>query len=478
MSHSPTPSAKQILSDPVSAFTKLHPDNSSNEIEKLEKLWQQHQALLKSRRETQLQANIISKEIGKAKRAGQPIQQFKSSMLEKSTHIKALNKALNRTERQMLDFFDEGKDDKEPPPITVSFDSRRIYTTSQVNTLKTISVSLLDQQENEWNTYVDKNPAASLYHRAEWRKIIQKTYGHESFYFVARDTKKNIVGILPLIHLSSHLFGNFLISMPYCMNGGAIADHPSIEAMLIQQANHHASSLDIDHIEYRDNTPRNELPVRLDKVNMILPLPDTSTELWMGFTSKLRAQIKRAQREKPRIRLGGEEYLDDFHIVYTRNMRDLGSPPHSKKFFQNMLNIFPNHSWIIVLYLNSRPVSGGFLIGYGDTLDIPFASTIREANPLSINMLLYSEVLKFAVRRGFKYFNFGRSTKDTGTYRFKQQWGAQPKQLYWHYGLVKRGGVPLLSPANPKYALMINVWKRLPIKLIKWMGPRIVKNIP
>jgi serine/alanine adding enzyme len=87
-------------------------------------------------------------------------------------------------------------------------------------------------------------------------------------------------------------------------------------------------------------------------------------------------------------------------------------------------------------------------------------------------------VLKYAIQKGFRNFSFGRSTTDSGTFRFKQQWGAQPKQLYWHYGLVKRGEVPLLSPANPKYALMINVWKRLPVKLTQWLGPRIVKNIP
>ena len=247
---------KQILSDPVSAFTKLHPDSDGNEAKKLKKLWQQRQTLLKSRRETQLQANIISREIGKAKQGGHPVQQFKSSMQEKSSHLKALNEGLNRTERQILVFFDEGKDDKEPPLITVSSDSRRVYPSPRVDT-RTISISLLDHQESEWNVYVDKNPAASIYHRAEWREVVQKTYGHESFYFVARDIENNIVGILPLIRLSSHLFGDFLVSMPYFMRGGAIADHPEIEQILMQQANHHAASLGIDHIEYRDDTPRN-----------------------------------------------------------------------------------------------------------------------------------------------------------------------------------------------------------------------------
>jgi len=471
-------SAKQVLSNPILAFTRLHPETNSNVVVILDKLWQRHLSLKKDRKAVKLQTSIISRKIGNAKQNGQPVQALLSSMQEASNHLKSLDEDLHKTERQILAYFNLEKEDRKPPPVvSIPAESIRTYTLSQVDT-RTISITLLEHQERDWNAYVDKSQASSLYHRAEWREIIQKTYAHESFYFVARDTNKKIVGILPLIHLSSRLFGNFLVSMPYCMNGGAIADHPSIEAMLIQQANSHASSIKIDHIEDRDNIQRHELPVRMDKVNMILPLPDTSTELWMGYTSKIRAQIKRSQREKPRIRFGGREYLDSFHAVYTLNMRDLGSPPHSKKFFQNILNFFPNNSWIIVLYLNNRPVAGAFLIGYGNTLDIPFASTIREVNPLSINMLLYSEVLNFAVQSGFKYFNFGRSTKDTGTYRFKQQWGAQPEQLYWHYGLVKRNNIPHLSPANPKYSLLIQMWKRLPTNLVTWLGPRIVKNIP
>ena len=478
MHHNLKISEKQILSDPVWAYTKLQPYNIDQEkVDKLGKLRQQHQTLKKSYKKTQLETKILSSKIGKARQTGQTIQQFMPHMQEKSTHLKALKGGLDRTERQILELFDAGKDEKYKPPFTVSFDFRRTYPTSRVNTSK-ISISLLDDQENEWNTYVDKNPAASIYHRAEWREVIQQSYGHESFYFVARDTDKNIVGILPLIRLSSHLFGDFLVSMPYFMEGGAVADHPDIEHILIQHANHYATSRGVDHIEYRDDTPRAELPVRYDKVNMILTLPETRTELWMGFSSKVRAQIKRAKRENPKIRFGGKEYLDDFYSVYARNMRDLGSPPHSKEFLRNTLDSFSDNSWIIVLYINSRPVAAGFLIGHGETLDIPLASSIRAVNPLGINMLMYSELLKFAIRRSFRYFGFGRSTRDSGTFRFKQQWGAQPKQLYWHYGLVKKGEVPHLSPANPKYALMINVWKRLPVKLTQWMGPRIVKNIP
>jgi FemAB-related protein (PEP-CTERM system-associated) len=159
-------------------------------------------------------------------------------------------------------------------------------------------------------------------------------------------------------------------------------------------------------------------------------------------------------------------------------MRDLGTPFYGKPFFYNILESFPENSQIIVLRMNNQPVAAGFLIGYRDTLEIPWASTIRDVNQLSMNMLLYWEALKFAIQSGFRYFNFGRSSRDAGTFRFKQQWGAQPKQLYWHYWLGEQGELPTLNPSNPKYALLINLWKRLPVTLTRWLGPPIVKNLP
>ena len=269
-----------------------------------------------------------------------------------------------------------------------------------------------------------------------------------------------------------------MVSMPYFNYGGAIADHSLIELQLMSAANTHAEKLGISHIEYRDNIPRKGFPTRTDKVNMILNLPAQSDELWAQFTSKLRAQIRRPQRENPNILFGREELLNDFYTVFARNMRDLGTPVYSKSFFNNILHCFSEHSKIVVIRIKSRPVATAFLLGYKDTLEIPWASTIKRVNHLSINMLLYWEVLKFAIESQYRYFDFGRSSKNSGTFRFKQQWGAKPKQMYWHYWLPKDIKLPELNPANPKFALAINAWKRLPISITKWLGPYIVRNLP
>jgi FemAB-related protein (PEP-CTERM system-associated) len=262
------------------------------------------------------------------------------------------------------------------------------------------------------------------------------------------------------------------------MCAGAVADHPSIELKLMQAVNVYADGEGIDHIEYRDTISHPDFPVRTDKVNMVLQLPGSPDKLWERFTPKLRSQIRRPQRENPQISFGRFEHLDDFYAVYARNMRDLGSPVHSKKLIRNILQSFPESSWIVVIHLGNEPVGGGLLLHHANKIDIPLASTIRDFNPIGINMLMYWEILKFSVSKGCTQFDFGRSSKDSGTYRFKQQWGAEPHQLYVHYWLKSGNEMPSLNPSNPKYAAAINIWKHLPVSLTKWIGPPIVKALP
>ena len=172
------------------------------------------------------------------------------------------------------------------------------------------------------------------------------------------------------------------------------------------------------------------------------------------------------------------ELLDDFYAVYSRNMRDLGSPVQSKSFIRNILLQFPDNSWLIVIRHQGRPVAGAFLLGCYNTMEIPLASTIRDVNPLSMNMLLYWEVLQLAISKKFSAFDFGRSSKDAGTYRFKKQWGAKPKQLYWHYWLHEGSTLPALNVDNPRYRLVINTWKNLPVWLVNQIGPHLIRHIP
>lgn len=231
------------------------------------------------------------------------------------------------------------------------------------------------------------------------------------------------------------------------------------------------------HIEFRDSQPRPNLPCKTDKVSMLRPLPQNTEQLWQDIGTKIRAQIKKAQSYELQAKTGREELIDDFYTVFARNMRDLGTPVYSKQLFLNMLTQHPT-AHITALYQGNKPVAAGFTLGWRNTLEIPWASTLREANSLNANMLLYWEILQFAIHSGYRIFDFGRSSQDASTYKFKKQWGAKPQQLYWHYWLADGTQMPQVNPNNPKYRLMIKIWRKLPLWLTKLIGPNIVKYLP
>jgi len=467
---------KQILADPIALFTKFCPTATEEQITTLTKLKQRYVELKNQHSDKQKLCKKTSRQIGQAKRDGQSSDRLIQFMKNLSAEVSELKIQLNDMSDNILKYFESGNNTDTSTKQSRSLPPGRIYTDPSIS-INHLSIKLLTNEVETWNQYVKSRPAASLYYRAEWKDLIQKVFGHDGYYFYACSAGE-IVGILPLVRLKSGLFGDFMTSMPYFNSGGAIANSALIEQELMATANSHAAKLGIDHIEYRDDIFRENLPVRSEKVNMILSLPNNDNDLWDTFSSKLRSQIRRSQREETRVMFGDKDCLDDFYTVFARNMRDLGTPVYSKVFFANILQKFAEHSKIIVVYIGNRPVAAAFLLGYKDILEIPWASTIKDVNHLSMNMLMYWQVLKFAIKNGYRYFDFGRSSMNSGTFRFKQQWGAKPKQLYWHYWLAENVALPRLNPDNPKYAMAISVWKRLPLFITNWIGPYIVRNLP
>jgi serine/alanine adding enzyme len=321
---------------------------------------------------------------------------------------------------------------------------------------------------------------ASCYHLIGWKSVIEKSFGHKTYYLLSEDQNKRINGILPFVHLKSILFGNFAVSLPYFNYGGVCADDDEIRARLLHEATAIARAQKMDHIELRHlhNSVAN-MPVKTSKVSMRTTLPQTKDELWASFPSKLRSQVQRPVKEQMHTRVGQQDELDNYYEIFSRNMRDLGTPVYSKSFFRNILKEFPENAWICTVYTKEeRPVASGFIVGFKKMLEIPWASSLRTYNRLSPNMLLYWNILEFACDRQYRIFDFGRSTAGEGTYKFKEQWGAKPIQLYWHYWMKNGGPLPEINPRNPKYKMAIKIWQRVPVVLTRLIGPHIVKNLP
>ena len=320
---------------------------------------------------------------------------------------------------------------------------------------------------------------ANQYHLIGWKEVIEDIFGNKTFYLLSEDQNGKVNGILPLSRLKSLLFGNFIVSLPYFNYGGICTEGNGIKNQLLEESIKIAKTEGASFIELREtSSSEGRLPEKVAKVSMRLSLPGTPDDLWGGFPSKLKSQIKRPLKEGIITRIGREEELDSFYQVFSMNMKCLGTPVYPKRFFKKILDIFPDSTWICSAYKGKNPIAAGFLVGFKNILEIPWASSLRNFNRFSPNMLLYWETLKFAIKKSFLEFDFGRSTQGEGTYKFKEQWGGKPVPLYWHYWLKNGEKIPDLNPKNPKFQMAISIWRRLPLFITQWIGPYIVKKLP
>jgi FemAB-related protein (PEP-CTERM system-associated) len=336
-------------------------------------------------------------------------------------------------------------------------------------------------ESQAWDAYVLAHPQSTVYHLSVWRNVIGEAYDHNPIYIAAtRSDSKKISGVLPLFHLKSFLFGNLLVSIPFFDMGGVLANGPEEEDALVAEAVRIGKDLNAKVLELRYHRKVSSFspsPAKTQKARMLLGLPSSAELLMKGFKSKLRSQINKAIRDGLESDVGGIELLDEFYEVFLVNMRDLGSPVHSRKLLECVLKYFSSEARIFIVRKDGRPLAGSIVLGFKSVLANPWASSLRQYSHLSPNMLLYWTMLEYACEKGYHQFDFGRSTIDEGTYKFKAQWGARPEALNWMSISLNGGGEKSSISEDSKFQLASQIWKRLPVSVTRVIGPRIRKYI-
>ncbi len=329
----------------------------------------------------------------------------------------------------------------------------------------------------EWDANIATHRDATAYHQWGWRLVFRDAFGHDSHYLVARRGGR-VTGGLPLVQFRSRIFGAFAVSLPFVNYGGLVADDEVTARALVAEAVQWARARGLSHVELRHLSEKAApWPARRHKVAMWLPLERGEAAQWAALDRKVRNQVRKAEKAALTMEVGGSDRLDDFYRVFSRNMRDLGTPVYSPRFFASVLRAFPATARVFVVRLGVVPIAASITIRWRDTIEVPWASSLRDHSDKSPNMLLYWTMLRQAIAEGATRFDFGRSTPDEGTYHFKRQWGALPQPLVWEYAGLE-GEVPDHGPKNPKFRLAIALWQRLPVPVANRIGPVVVRNIP
>ena len=331
----------------------------------------------------------------------------------------------------------------------------------------------------QWDAYVEGRPDASAYHRRGWLDLIGRAFGHE-VRPLACTAGESISGVLPLVVMRSRLFGTFVVSLPFLNAGGVLADDGRSAEALVDAAIAIAGDRRADYLELRHTARRfPSLTERRHRVAMTLGLLDSTEQQWLALDRKIRNQVRKAEKSSLTAAQGGIELVTDFYQVFSRNMRDLGTPVFGRALFEEVFRTFPENSRVVCVYRGEQPVAASIVHWRGAWMEVPWASALREFNASAANMFLYWQMLQVAIERGCSRFEFGRCAPGEGTFQFKRQWGAEPSPLVWEYWMG--GGKPAqfdLHADDSSYGRAAAVWRRLPLGVSKVLGPRIVRGIP
>lgn len=329
----------------------------------------------------------------------------------------------------------------------------------------------------EWDRFAGPCPGFTHFHRLAWLRVIAVVHGHDVLPLAARDADGALCGILPLVRVKSAVFGHYLVSMPFVNYGGPLGTDAAVRALAAEAAAR-ARRDGAKLLELRSRAPLPlDLPVSHRKITVVLDVPGDPDTLFATFKAKLRSQVRRPQKEGVTIRFGADQ-LDPFYAVFSRHMRDLGTPAQSRALFAALLETFRDDVWVACAWLRETPVACGWGFRWGGEVEMTWASSLQAFSGISPNMGLYWAFMERAAREGVTRFNFGRCTPGSGTHRFKQQWGGRDEPLHWYQWTPEGAAAATPSPDDAAFAWGPRLWKRLPLPVATWLGPRIVRGIP
>ncbi|HET8551476.1 MAG TPA: FemAB family XrtA/PEP-CTERM system-associated protein [Gammaproteobacteria bacterium] len=336
-------------------------------------------------------------------------------------------------------------------------------------------VPLAEISTGRWDDFVRATPAATFFHLSGWRHVIERAFGHASYYLYAE--KDGVIGgVLPLFHVNSRLFSNALISTPFCSYGGVAARDDAAANVLVEAAGKLAKDLRVDYLEMRNlEADRQEWATKDLYATFRVPIDPDPDVNFKAIPGKQRTKVRRGQRMG--LETEFDTTVDRHYDIYARMVRNLGTPVFSKRYFELLKEEFGRACEIMTITCDGRPVSSMMNFWFRDEMLVYYGGGTDEARQLKSNYYLYWELMRHAAENGAALIDYGRSKRGSGAWDFKEHWGWQPTQLHYEYQLFNRATVPNVSPANPKYRPLINAWKRLPVPLTRLIGPMIARNL-
>lgn len=364
-----------------------------------------------------------------------------------------------------------------PPPAVAPRDRCHQETDpgADATTVRTLSPC----DHDTWDRYVDRTPDGTLFHTTVWMNAVVAAFGHRPIYLYATRGPR-WVGALPLFRVDSLLAGTMLVSVPYAVYGGVVADDQNVANRLLMAAwrvmeREGAGVVDLRSAKAVDPA----LPINDRYATFRRPLPRAVDDVLGWLPRKARAAARNA-----RTKFGLTVEFDDQQLpivwhLYCRGMRRLASLSYPYSFFQKLVDLTPGRHMVSVVRHENRPIGGLLTILHNGVAMPYFVGSDAAYHHTGVNNFIYLTAMERAVELGCRVFDFGRTRRDnTGCFNFKRFQGFEPEYLEYQRLVAPGAAPPDLTPSNPRFGLARRVWPYLPLAVTRRLGTHLSRHVP
>ncbi len=321
------------------------------------------------------------------------------------------------------------------------------------------------------DAFVEGQAEGTPFHRTGWLLAGAKGCGQQAHYLIA-ERDGAIVGVLPLSEIRSPLFGAAMVSTGFGVDGGVLGE--GVEA-LADAAWVVANKRGIDSVELRGGPVPGGWTADADSyLGFVRPIAADDEAEMKAVPRKQRAELRKALAQDLEVVTGRDpRMLAEHYHIYAESVRNLGTPVFPAKLFREAMARLDAD--ILTVRHRGRAVASVLNLYHRGTVYPYWGGGTHEARGLRANDLMYFALMRHARERGCHSFDFGRSKVGTGAAAFKKNWGFEGRPLV--YASRSVDGPRAINPLNPKYAMMIAVWKRLPLRVAKAVGPLVARGL-
>jgi len=335
---------------------------------------------------------------------------------------------------------------------------------------------LSPDDEADWEAFVDSHPEATPFHTLAWRNAVREGLGYATPYLIAR-AGNEVIGILPLVHVKTPLFGDTLISTGFSVGGGILALDDLVAGALADAAITMGDRLNVDCLELRgDRAIFDGWPTKAETyAGFRAPLEGTQDDRLKAIPRKKRADVRKGI--KAGFTVDTEASVAIFHDLYARNLHALGTPILPLKWYAALKTAFGDACEISTIAAEGKPVVALMTFWFKGCVYPYYVGALVEARKLHAFDHVYWDLMERAGERGMTGFDFGRSKAGTGAFDYKKYWGFEASPLAYQYHLIRATEMPDVNPNNPKYARFVALWKKMPLGMTKRIGPLLARQL-